>query len=253
MSFTLTTAYTWVDGEVVTATKMNTAGVPTVADGQTYTFGAGAAATPSINFTGATTTGFYYAASKIGIAVAASSVGTIDATTFAYTGTVASFGSASLTVAAGSAASPSIGFTGGAGCGFYFAGGATVGFAISGSSVGTWSATAHTIATNLTVSGSNVLTVPVGSAASPSIVVGANCGIYSATNILRLSTNGVEQVRINASAISHNDDFLYRALTAMANGAAGSAGTLTNAPAVGNPTKWLKVDDNGTTRYVPAW
>ena len=36
-------------------------------------------------------------------------------------------------------------------------------------------------------------------------------------------------------------------------GAGASAGTLTNAPAVGNPTKWIPIDDNGTTRYIPAW
>jgi hypothetical protein len=37
------------------------------------------------------------------------------------------------------------------------------------------------------------------------------------------------------------------------NGAGSSTGTLLNAPAVGNPTKWLQVNDNGTTRYIPAW
>lgn len=36
-------------------------------------------------------------------------------------------------------------------------------------------------------------------------------------------------------------------------GAGSSAGTLTNAPAIGNPTKWFPINDNGTTRYVPAW
>ena len=36
-------------------------------------------------------------------------------------------------------------------------------------------------------------------------------------------------------------------------GAGSSAGTITNAPAVGNPTKWIPIDDNGTTRYIPAW
>jgi len=40
---------------------------------------------------------------------------------------------------------------------------------------------------------------------------------------------------------------------AWGNGAGASAGTLTNAPAVGNPTKWIPVDDNGTTRHIPAW
>lgn len=37
------------------------------------------------------------------------------------------------------------------------------------------------------------------------------------------------------------------------NGAAASIGTLTNAPAPGNPTKWIPIDDNGTTRFMPAW
>ena len=40
---------------------------------------------------------------------------------------------------------------------------------------------------------------------------------------------------------------------ALTNGAAASAGTLTNAPAIGNPTKWIPINDNGTTRYIPAW
>ena len=37
------------------------------------------------------------------------------------------------------------------------------------------------------------------------------------------------------------------------NGAGVATGTLTNAPAAGNPTKWITLDDNGTTRYIPAW
>jgi hypothetical protein len=41
--------------------------------------------------------------------------------------------------------------------------------------------------------------------------------------------------------------------TALTNGAAGSLGTLTNAPAAGDPTKWIGINDNGTTRYLPAW
>ena len=39
----------------------------------------------------------------------------------------------------------------------------------------------------------------------------------------------------------------------LTNGAASNAGTLTNAPAAGNPTKWIPINDNGTTRYIPAW
>lgn len=41
--------------------------------------------------------------------------------------------------------------------------------------------------------------------------------------------------------------------TAITSGAGAAAGTLTNAPAAGDPTKWIPVSDNGTTRYIPAW
>ena len=37
------------------------------------------------------------------------------------------------------------------------------------------------------------------------------------------------------------------------NGAGTAAGTLTNAPVAGDPTKWIAINDNGTTRYLPAW
>ncbi len=39
----------------------------------------------------------------------------------------------------------------------------------------------------------------------------------------------------------------------LTNGAGAGAGTILNAPAAGNPTKWIGIDDNGTIRYVPAW
>ena len=40
---------------------------------------------------------------------------------------------------------------------------------------------------------------------------------------------------------------------ALTNGAAAAAGTLLNAPAAGNPTKWVAINDAGTIRYIPAW
>lgn len=42
-------------------------------------------------------------------------------------------------------------------------------------------------------------------------------------------------------------------LAALTNNAGASPGTLTNAPAAGNPTKWIKINDNGTIRSIPAW
>lgn len=61
---------------------------------------------------------------------------------------------------------------------------------------------------------------------------------------------------ITYSADTHTfngDNYLHRSGTAMADGAAAEAGTLLNAPVAGNPLKWLTIDDNGTTLYVPAW
>lgn len=46
---------------------------------------------------------------------------------------------------------------------------------------------------------------------------------------------------------------LLKTSAALTDGAAAQAGTLLNAPAAGNPTKWIPIDDNGTTRYIPAW
>lgn len=39
----------------------------------------------------------------------------------------------------------------------------------------------------------------------------------------------------------------------LTNGAGAAAGTLTNAPVSGNPTKWIGINDNGTIRYIPTW
>lgn len=46
---------------------------------------------------------------------------------------------------------------------------------------------------------------------------------------------------------------LLKTRAALTNGAAAAAGTLLNAPTAGDPTKWIPINDNGTTRYIPAW
>jgi len=47
--------------------------------------------------------------------------------------------------------------------------------------------------------------------------------------------------------------YLMASGVSFVNGAGSSAGTLTNAPAAGSPTKWIAIDDNGTVRHIPAW
>lgn len=52
---------------------------------------------------------------------------------------------------------------------------------------------------------------------------------------------------------TNDASFLIRASTSLNNAASTNTGTLTNAPAVGNPTKWIAIDDGGVTRHIPAW
>jgi len=54
-------------------------------------------------------------------------------------------------------------------------------------------------------------------------------------------------------AILGNRQLMKISGAAFDNGAGAQAGTITNSPTVGNPTKWIPIDDNGTTRYIPAW
>lgn len=46
---------------------------------------------------------------------------------------------------------------------------------------------------------------------------------------------------------------LISSSVSLTNGAASNTATLTNAPTSGNPTKWISINDNGTTRHIPAW
>ncbi len=56
-----------------------------------------------------------------------------------------------------------------------------------------------------------------------------------------------------AGAIEVNSAVMLKSNTALTNGAGASLGTLTNAPAAGNPTKWISINDNGTVRQIPCW
>lgn len=75
------------------------------------------------------------------------------------------------------------------------------------------------------------------------------------TTTTRVVRATIDQLGITSALdlYSTNANFMIRTKATLSNGAAANAGTLTNAPAVGNPTKWIPIDDNGTTRYLPAW
>ena len=98
---------------------------------------------------------------------------------------------------------------------------------------------------NSIVTGSNNLIlgdgVDTGSDVSNCIVIGCN------------STKQMDFNLTNSSQWTLHQTNLANFSTALTNGAAANTGTLTNAPAAGNPTKWVPINDNGTTRYIPAW
>jgi len=80
--------------------------------------------------------------------------------------------------------------------------------------------------------------------------LGANAGQFAASGGFSVGTTsdpGTGAIYVN------NPTFMLRTKTSFTNGAAAQTATLTNAPAAGNPTKWIAIDDNGTTRQIPAW
>jgi hypothetical protein len=90
--------------------------------------------------------------------------------------------------------------------------------------------------------------------------LGTNAPVYR----MYACANGLQGTLPGAFTQVYSIDFTTGLLTlgnatllatniALNNGAAAQAGTLTNAPTAGNPTKWIPINDNGTTRYVPAW
>lgn len=67
------------------------------------------------------------------------------------------------------------------------------------------------------------------------------------------TTLGVTGVLTATGGVTVGTATLLTSSVALTNGAGVASGTLTNAPAAGNPTKWIPISDNGTTRFIPAW
>lgn len=67
------------------------------------------------------------------------------------------------------------------------------------------------------------------------------------------ATDNTSFTFVGASVPKHGGAQLLQTSAALTNNAAAAAGTLTNAPVAGNPTKWIPINDNGTIRNIPAW
>ncbi len=78
-------------------------------------------------------------------------------------------------------------------------------------------------------------------------------GVVRNVQILVGGVNKLDYGITNASTWTFAQSVLHASSVTLTNGAAAAIGTLTNAPIAGNPTKWVPINDNGTTRYIPAW
>lgn len=81
-------------------------------------------------------------------------------------------------------------------------------------------------------------------AANPGIgasVAGASVGTWTATGLTVIGSLTIASSTMLATT------------TAFTNNAGAQAATMTNGPTAGNPTKWIPINDNGTTRNIPAW
>lgn len=72
-----------------------------------------------------------------------------------------------------------------------------------------------------------------------------------------ISSQNSDSVEITGGTITanitNNQTILLATSVALTDNAAASAATLLNSPVVGNPSKWVAINDNGTTRYIPTW
>jgi hypothetical protein len=75
---------------------------------------------------------------------------------------------------------------------------------------------------------------------------------YGNASVATLSLFGTN-VAVNSNLILTKASPLLNTSVSLTDSAAGFTATLTNAPVAGNPTKWIQINDNGTTRSIPTW
>ena len=139
------------------------------------------------------------------------------------------------------------------------------GLAIAGVNLVTWSATGGAYVQNVSTTKQFVSTVVTGTAplvvASTTKVANLNVdqldgGDWASPGAIggtAASSAAFTTVTASGGYTTALATALITSSVAMNNGAAAAAGTLGNAPVVGDPTKWIPIVDNGTTRYIPAW
>lgn len=108
---------------------------------------------------------------------------------------------------------------------------------------------------NNTPSSGHILIYDAGATAyvNAAISSGSNITVTSGAGSISVGLNGAIVLTSVEAAIYDNTDALIRSTTALYNGAGAATATLNNSPTAGDPAKWLAVDDDGTTLFIPAW
>lgn len=108
--------------------------------------------------------------------------------------------------------------------------------------------------------GTGNMTITAGTGASRTLAIQTTTSGSAATAALTLdagqSATFANNITLQGTALITKPGGtipIFTTNTAITTGAGAQAGTLLNAPAAGNPTKWIPINDNGTTRYIPAW
>ena len=160
---------------------------------------------------------------------------------------------------AGTVSLPSLYWTTDTATGFYRIGANNIGYSYNGTKLLDLSATLLGVTGGVSVTTQFTSSVATG---TPPLVVA------STTNVANLNASSLSGATFAApgpigggtpdtgtftSITTPGGATFHTTNTALTNGAAAAVGTLLNAPAAGNPTKWIGINDNGTTRYIPAW
>ena len=79
--------------------------------------------------------------------------------------------------------------------------------------------------------------------------------LYNASGALSTTfTVGASNLlTLNGGLQTTGATFALQTATTLTDNAAAQVATMTNGPTAGNPTKWIAINDNGVTRYIPAW
>ena len=73
------------------------------------------------------------------------------------------------------------------------------------------------------------------------------------TQSVDLTVGASNLLTLNGGLKTTGATFALQTATTLTDNAAAQVATMTNGPAAGNPTKWIAINDNGVTRYIPAW